>query len=97
MKNSSAPSAPVSAAAAISPEHPVPASAPGLTIHDHPIARSGDGVCDDEAAGFTLVTRSKRGRAPVAQKDDSGAMPPPSPATSEFKDPFARARARTGP
>jgi hypothetical protein len=79
MKNSSASSAPASAAAANGSEHPVPAAAPGLTVHDRQIVHGGSGAHDDEATGFTLVTRSKRGRASTAQKAAPGApfLPPP--------------------
>ena len=92
MKNSSAPTAPTSVAAAISSEHPAPAPASGLTTRDITIARGGTETNDDGQSSFTLVTRSKRGRAPTVQKEAPETLFPPPPETPSFKDPFGLAR-----
>ena len=84
MKNSSATTAPTTIAADIGS---------GLTSHDPSVVFGGAARAhEDGDAGFTLVTRSKRGRDPTTQKEGQGTAFSPLPSASAFKDPFGLAR-----
>ena len=89
MKISSAPTAPTTVAAA-SQELPARALAP-TNPGDRQVARGGSGAQDDEGAPFTLVRRSKRGRALSPQKEAPETPVSLLPATPVFKDPFGLA------